>query len=71
MSEKNGDQPFDPLIFWVSCSITVAFVLIYSGGLKVLQTASIVGPLAFIFVKFPLRVSVIRELLAEYRRLEK
>ncbi|GEM_PF-5852925 len=71
MSKKTGDRPFDPLIFRVSSFLTVAFVLICSGGLKALQTASIVGPLAFIFVMFPLRVSAITELLAEYRRPEK
>jgi choline/glycine/proline betaine transport protein/glycine betaine transporter len=27
MSSKRGDRPFDPLIFWVSASLTVLFVL--------------------------------------------
>jgi choline/glycine/proline betaine transport protein/glycine betaine transporter len=27
MNEKVNSRPFDPLIFWVSASITVAFVV--------------------------------------------
>ncbi len=56
------------IIFWGVMLGGLAIVLIYSGGLKALQTASIVGAFPFIFVMFLLLVSVIKELLAEYRR---
>ena len=55
------------IVFWGPAEI----VPIYSGELKALQTASIVGAFPFIFVMFLLLVSVIKELLAEYRQSDR
>ncbi len=59
------------IVFWGMVLGGLAIVLIYSGGLKALQTASIVGAFPFLFVMFLLLVSVIRELLTEYRQMGK
>lgn len=55
------------IIFWGVVLGGLAVVLIYSGGLKALQTASIVGAFPFLFVMYLLLVAIIKELLAEYR----
>jgi glycine betaine transporter len=43
----------------------LALVLVFSGGLKALQTASIIGALPFVLVIYFLLISLIRELIAE------
>jgi len=53
------------VIFWGIILGGLALVLIFSGGLKALQTASIVGALPFVIVIYFLLISLIRELLAE------
>jgi glycine betaine transporter len=53
------------IIFWGTLLGGLAMVLIWSGGLKALQTASIIGAFPFIFVMFFLLVSLTRELIRE------
>ncbi len=53
------------VIFWGVILGGLALVLIFSGGLKALQTASIIGALPFVLVIYLLLFSLIRELLAE------
>jgi glycine betaine transporter len=53
------------VIFWGIILGGLALVLIFSGGLKALQTASIVGALPFVLVIYLLLISLIRELIAE------
>lgn len=53
------------IIFWGTVLGGLALVLIFSGGLKALQTASIIGALPFVFVMYFLLASVIRELIQE------
>ena len=53
------------VIFWGVTLGGLALVLIFSGGLKALQTASIVGALPFVIVIYFLLISLIRELFAE------
>jgi glycine betaine transporter len=55
------------IIFWGLMLGGLAVVLIYSGGLKALQTASIVGAFPFIFVMYLLLVTVVRALIRDYR----
>jgi glycine betaine transporter len=55
------------IIFWGLMLGGLAVVLIYSGGLKALQTASIVGAFPFIFVMYLLLVTVVRALIEDYR----
>jgi glycine betaine transporter len=55
------------IIFWGMMLGGLAVVLIYSGGLKALQTASIVGAFPFIFVMYLLLVTVVRALIRDYR----
>jgi glycine betaine transporter len=51
------------VIFWGIMLGGLAIVLIYSGGLKALQTASIVGALPFMFVMYLLLFAVVKDLL--------
>jgi glycine betaine transporter len=53
------------VIFWGIILGVLALVLIFSGGLKALQTASIVGALPFVLVIYFLLISLTRELIAE------
>jgi glycine betaine transporter len=53
------------IVFWGSVLGGLALVLISSGGLKALQTASIVGALPFVIVMFLLLVSLIRALIVD------
>jgi len=46
-------------------------VLIYSGGLKALQTASIVGAFPFIFVMYMLLASTIKDLFTHNKPIKK
>ncbi len=52
------------IIFWVAMLGGLAIVLIYSGGLKALQTASIVGAFPFMFVMYLLLAAVIKDMIA-------
>lgn len=61
--ESNVSQPL--IIFWGVTLGGLALVLVFSGGLKALQTASIIGALPFVFVIYMLCFSLIRELIAE------
>jgi glycine betaine transporter len=62
---SNKKQSQALIIFWGTVLGGLALALIFSGGLKALQTASIVGALPFVFVIFFLLASVIRELIRE------
>lgn len=53
------------IIFWGTVLGGLALVLIFSGGLKALQTASIIGALPFVFIMYFLLASVISELIRE------
>ncbi len=53
------------IVFWGVMLGGLALVLIFSGGLKALQTASIVGALPFVFVMFVLLAATLYELVAE------
>jgi glycine betaine transporter len=53
------------VIFWGFVLGGLALVLILSGGLKALQTASIIGALPFVLVIYLLLISLTRELIAE------
>jgi len=44
-------------------------VLIYSGGLKALQTASIAGAFPFIFIMYLLLASVIKDMIKERKKI--
>ncbi len=69
-----GKQTQDPkarrrlLIFWGVLLGTMAIVLIFSGGLKALQTASIVGAFPFLFIMYLLLAGVIKELIEDARK---
>lgn len=64
-----GHESSDPkagkrlIIFWGVVLGALAIVLIYSGGLKALQTASIVGAFPFMFIMYLLLVAVIKDLV--------
>ncbi|GBC62256.1 BCCT family transporter [Desulfonema ishimotonii] len=58
------------IIFWGVVLGSLAVVLIYSGGLKALQTASIVGAFPFLFVMYLLLIAVIRDMIREVRTSE-
>jgi len=58
-------------VFWGLTLGAVAAVLVYAGGLKALQTASIVGSFPFVFIMFLLVAATIRELWREARRSSK
>jgi glycine betaine transporter len=51
------------IIFWGVVLGGLAIVLIYSGGLKALQTASIVGAFPFMFVMYLLIAAVVKDLV--------
>jgi len=53
------------IVFWGLLLGGLAMVLIWSGGLKALQTASIIGAFPFVFVMFFLLISLTRELIRE------
>jgi glycine betaine transporter len=57
------------VVFWGVVLGGLAVVLIYSGGLKALQTASIVGAFPFLFVMYLLLAAVIKDMLAEKGRM--
>ncbi len=61
--EPTGNQTL--IIFWGCVLGGLALVLISSGGLKALQTASIVGALPFIIVMYLLLISLTKALFAE------
>ncbi|MBE0618504.1 MAG: BCCT family transporter [Proteobacteria bacterium] len=54
-------------VFWGLTLGAVAAVLVYAGGLKALQTASIVGSFPFVFIMFLLVAATVRELWREAR----
>ncbi len=64
-----GHETTDPkagkrlIVFWGVILGALAIVLIYSGGLKALQTASIVGAFPFMFVMYLLLVAVIKDII--------
>ena len=53
------------ILFWGSLLGVLAFVLVGSGGLKALQTASIIGALPFLFIIFGILGNFVRELVRE------
>lgn len=55
------------IIFWGVVLAALAVVLIYSGGLKALQTASIVGAFPFLLVMYFLLASSIKDLFKEIK----
>jgi len=55
-------------VFWGLTLGAVAAVLVYAGGLKALQTASILGSFPFMFVMFLLVAATVRELWQESRK---
>lgn len=65
--ESSGNNRL--IVFWGVVLGGLALVLIFSGGTKGLQTASIVGALPFIFVMYALLVSCVRELVVEKRSI--
>ena len=65
-TSTNGSKTL--IIFWGCVLGGLALVLIQSGGLKALQTASIVGALPFVVVMYFLFFSLTRELIAERTR---
>jgi glycine betaine transporter len=56
------------IIFWGLVLGGLAIVLIYSGGLKALQTASIIGAFPFMFIMYLLLVSIVKDLLQQRSR---
>lgn len=54
-------------VFWGLTLGAVASVLVYAGGLKALQTASILGSFPFLFVMFLLVAATVREMWRETR----
>ena len=64
-STKESVVPPSLIIFWGVTLGGLALVLVFSGGLKALQTASIIGALPFVLVIYLLLISLIRELIAE------
>ncbi|MHB8763048.1 MAG: BCCT family transporter [Deferrisomatales bacterium] len=54
-------------VFWGLTLGAVAAVLVYAGGLKALQTASILGSFPFLFIMFLLVAATLRELWRETR----
>jgi glycine betaine transporter len=59
------------IIFWGVLLGGLAVVLIYSGGLKALQTASIVGAFPFIFVMYMLLAATIKDLFMHNKPIKK
>lgn len=59
---ENSKTEHRLIIFWGLFLGGLAVVLIYSGGLKALQTASIAGAFPFVFVMYMLLVSIIKDL---------
>lgn len=55
------------IVFWGIVLGGLAVVLIYSGGLKALQTASIAGAFPFLFVMYFLLVAVIKDMAKEIK----
>lgn len=53
------------ILFWGTLLGVLAYVLVNSGGLKALQSASIIGALPFIFIIFGILGNFIRELVRE------
>jgi glycine betaine transporter len=56
------------IVFWGVVLGGLAVVLIYSGGLKALQTASIVGAFPFMFVMYMLLIAVIKDLVKSHKK---
>ncbi len=61
----SGNRPL--ILFWGVVLGALACVLVASGGIKALQTASILGALPFLFVMFGLFGNLVRELIREQR----
>lgn len=59
-----GKIPKQLIIFWGLLLAALAIVLLYSGGLKALQTASIVGALPFILIMYLLFVALLKDILS-------
>lgn len=55
------------IIFWGLVLSGLSIVLVFSGGVKALQTASIVGALPFLCIMFFLLYAVVSELTKEFR----
>jgi len=53
------------VLFWGTVLGGLALVLVVSGGLKALQTASIIGALPFVVIMYCLLYTLVRELLRE------
>ena len=64
-NEENRHTPRPLILFWGSLLGILAIVLVGSGGLKALQTASIVGALPFLILMFVILGNFLRELLRE------
>jgi len=58
------------VIFWGCALGGIAAVLLAAGGLRALQTASILGSFPFIAVMWMLLASTLKELVREYRALQ-
>ncbi|CCK79395.1 BCCT family transporter [Desulfobacula toluolica] len=70
-----GLEPGNPragkrlIIFWGTILGGLAIVLIFSGGLSSLQTASIVGAFPFLIIMFILLFVLIKELIKDYKSI--
>lgn len=58
------------IVYWGSVLGGLSLVLVASGGLKALQTASIIGALPFVVVIYFIFAALIRELFAEKRNTQ-
>ncbi|BCL62236.1 hypothetical protein DGMP_29290 [Desulfomarina profundi] len=62
---KDGRSGKVLIIFWGLVLGGLALVLIFSGGLKALQTASIAGALPFVFVMYVILAATVYSMVAE------
>ncbi len=62
---KDGKSGRVLIIFWGMVLGGLALVLIFSGGLKALQTASIAGALPFVFVMYVILAATVYSMVAE------
>lgn len=67
IQSKNKGARNRLIIFWGTVLGSLAVVLIFSGGLKSLQTASIVGAFPFLFIMYILVIVIIKELIKDYK----
>ncbi|MCK5349754.1 MAG: BCCT family transporter, partial [Desulfobacula sp.] len=69
LESKNPRAGKRLIIFWGTILGGLAIVLIFSGGLSSLQTASIVGAFPFLIIMFILWIVVIKELIKDYKSI--